>query len=657
MADQLLSRASFPHQLAEGSQQIGIYAEPGSYLGLSLRDSLLDGGAVDSSGFRLLNFLIRLQDTLFLVISKQNRKPVLAKITASSPGPTFLDFKGYSLSNESKIINGITNYGESMQLSVHFRNEGGTASEAIKIRLSTIDTAVTIMDSILLCNLLNPFSDTIFTNAFSIRLSLFVADQQNITLAMDVTQKQGDTLRYYIVLTVNTPVLEFGVPSFDDKITGNGNSRPDPGETLNVIIPIINKGHGTMDPASLKISGKTNNIRLHDSILYIPSIQPDSLVRLILPIHVDTSAIPGIPLTITAKLDTLSLHIMTNIIIRPAAYSEDFETGNLNKLPWQSSTSLSWYASDNFPLDGNYSARSGKIGDSQTTDMEITLFVTDTGQIQFKYKVSSELDFDYFKFYVDNNLRKAVSGQSGLQTYSDTISKGWHTFLWRYTKDEADSYGDDCVWIDDILFPPAVIYPYYDGSVQTILYPSADSIFRSAVLPSVTLKNSGSMPIEPKKISYQLDSGRTVSENLFFSLAPGNTFNYTFHTFLLLPENQICTLRVYLDTPGDSINSNDTTKVVFKNLYSYSAQNPIDEEVRFYPNPAVDALYFVLFKTVNEGTLNIINMNGKNVRSINLNSKPALEESYINLTGLSAGSYFAVLVLDGRRYIEKFIKR
>jgi hypothetical protein len=655
--------ATFPIQLASGSQQMGIYSEPGSYIGLSLRDSLLDGGAVDSSGFILLNFpAVKLMDTLQLVISKQNRKPIIAKIPTFAPDMAYLQYTGYSLNSESKALDGKPENGESMTLNVHFKNVGGTTSKNIKVILSSPDSLVSIQDSILICNSLNPSTDTIFSNAFSIHISPLIGDQQEIKLNMDVTDISGGTKRYYIQLTANAPILEFEEPSYDDKVIGNGNARPDPGESLYLVLPVRNTGHSKMDPASIKITGKSAILSYKDSVLYVPSILPDSTVWLKLPFHLEPTTIPGVPITIIAKLDTLSIHLLTNIIIRPAAYSEDFEMGNLKQLPWQSSTSLSWYVTGNFPLDGNFSAKSGKISDSQTTDMEIILFVTDTGHFQFQYKVSSEDYYDYFKFYVDNKLRTQVSGQSGIKLFTDTISVGWHSFIWRYQKDESDSYGDDCVWIDDILFPPSVIipptdtHPFYDGALKAILYPSVDSGYYSALLPSVAIVNSGNLPIKPTGITYQLDSLPPVQENLFLYLSPGDSLNYTFHTALLLPVNQTSTLKVYLNTPGDSIHSNDTIIAVFKNLYNYIDQNRIPTSFNFYPNPAGDVIYYTLPYAISGGSIEIINMEGKIMKSIILRSSSAMEEMKIDLKGLPSGNYIASFLLDGKRDKQNFVK-
>ena len=39
------------------------------------------------------------------------------------------------------------------------------------------------------------------------------------------------------------------------------------------------------------------------------------------------------------------------------------------------------------------------------------------------------------------------------------MPEGSHTLQWIYSKDDATSIGDDCVWIDRIQFPPGSVPP------------------------------------------------------------------------------------------------------------------------------------------------------------------------------------------------------
>ena len=77
--------------------------------------------------------------------------------------------------------------------------------------------------------------------------------------------------------------------------------------------------------------------------------------------------------------------------------------------------------------------------------------------ISFYAKVSSEKDYDKFKFYVDNEAQLTLNYgyddfgyQKDWQKYTFTIPDGKHTLCFSYEKDQSDSFGKDCAWIDDV---------------------------------------------------------------------------------------------------------------------------------------------------------------------------------------------------------------
>nr|MBC8384765.1 T9SS type A sorting domain-containing protein [Candidatus Cloacimonadota bacterium] len=68
-------------------------------------------------------------------------------------------------------------------------------------------------------------------------------------------------------------------------------------------------------------------------------------------------------------------------------------------------------------------------------------------------KVSSEANYDYLRFYIDNQLIDEWSGEVGWSEENYNVSVGEHTFTWTYFKDQGVVGGDDCAWIDYITFP------------------------------------------------------------------------------------------------------------------------------------------------------------------------------------------------------------
>ena len=133
---------------------------------------------------------------------------------------------------------------------------------------------------------------------------------------------------------------------------------------------------------------------------------------------------------------------------------ENFESGDFSAYSWQSAGNLPWQVVTEAPYEGTYCAKSGAIGNSQTSTMQITMDVTAAGSISFHYKVSSELGWDYFKFYINSSLKGQWSGEVGWTGASFNVSPGTYTFKWVYIKDSYSASGSDCAWVDKVIFPP-----------------------------------------------------------------------------------------------------------------------------------------------------------------------------------------------------------
>ncbi|MFP4470620.1 MAG: T9SS type A sorting domain-containing protein, partial [Bacteroidales bacterium] len=131
-----------------------------------------------------------------------------------------------------------------------------------------------------------------------------------------------------------------------------------------------------------------------------------------------------------------------------------FEAGIFEQ-GWSFGGDADWTIDNTTAWDGVYSAKSGNIGDNQTTTMMYSMEVASAGVISFYRKVSSESGYDYLQFYIDNTLQDEWAGELDWQEVTYNVSAGTHTFKWVYEKDSYVSSGDDCGWIDFIIFPPA----------------------------------------------------------------------------------------------------------------------------------------------------------------------------------------------------------
>ena len=159
---------------------------------------------------------------------------------------------------------------------------------------------------------------------------------------------------------------------------------------------------------------------------------------------------------LTATTNPLSLVVTSSISLtanfRPIAYSDDFETGDLLKLGWSSVGNLPWTVQSGTVLAGSFAAKSGAIGNNQTSSLSVTTNFGG-GALSFYYKVSTEVGWDFLGFYVDGLLQHQWSGEIDWTSYSFPLAAGTHTLEWRYTKDATYSAGLDAAFLDNVNLP------------------------------------------------------------------------------------------------------------------------------------------------------------------------------------------------------------
>ncbi|MBK6964736.1 MAG: carboxypeptidase regulatory-like domain-containing protein [Bacteroidales bacterium] len=135
-----------------------------------------------------------------------------------------------------------------------------------------------------------------------------------------------------------------------------------------------------------------------------------------------------------------------------------FETGAF-ETAWAFGGNAPWTITTVSPYDGLYCAKSGAIGNSQSSEMSIELNLSSAGTVSFFRKVSSESSYDFLRFYIDNVQQGQWSGEIGWGEASYAVSAGLHTFKWSYSKDVSVVSGSDCAWVDYIVFPPVAPVP------------------------------------------------------------------------------------------------------------------------------------------------------------------------------------------------------
>jgi len=143
----------------------------------------------------------------------------------------------------------------------------------------------------------------------------------------------------------------------------------------------------------------------------------------------------------------------------PYIIAEGFESGTLNSFPWETGGQAPMRVDYEEAYEGIFSARSGDIGDGDTSELSIDYNVVGDGEFSFLVKTECESGYDGLIFYLDGNPLIAYSGEGGWYRFSQMVTSGQHNFKWVYAKDYAVSVKRDAVWIDRIEFPGTGVAP------------------------------------------------------------------------------------------------------------------------------------------------------------------------------------------------------
>jgi hypothetical protein len=103
---------------------------------------------------------------------------------------------------------------------------------------------------------------------------------------------------------------------------------------------------------------------------------------------------------------------------------------------------------------GTWTESAGTWTSPTITHSKSTYFQAEfTGEktVSFKWKVSSESNYDWLTLYIDGTQITRISGTKDWTTVTKTITgTGKHIVKWTYSKDGSQSSGSDKGWVKDI---------------------------------------------------------------------------------------------------------------------------------------------------------------------------------------------------------------
>jgi len=486
-----VTTASYDPLMPLGAATFTVNTQPYAYVAIS-KDGILHGASVanDVGVAEVSLDPVNVPGTAEVVVTRQSGQPFVGTVTVASPTGPYLTFYSLNIDDAAGNNNGNADYSESILLDVLLENQGSSASTNVSVLLSTSDSYIILNDDSENWPDIPAGNSSSVSGAFGFNVAGDVPDQHSVDFNLEMTDG-SETWNSQFIITINAPEFDAGFPVLEDAISGNGNNRIDPGETVEVSIVINNSGHSMSPLATAILNSSSPWITIISGNDDLGEISAQSGTTANFIITCDPLAPIGTSVDLFFEVNAGNYGYSTTYYQSVGLIAEEWETGDFSKFPWTMAGNADWIISSVNSYQGVYCAKSGSISNDQVSELSLFVLTTADDTISFYRKVSSEVNYDFLQFWVDGVKLEQWSGEVAWGKVSYFVEAGMHTLQWIYDKDVSISSGSDCSWIDYIQFPP--IGPFTpDISIDPVFLDFGSVLLGETETMNFTITNSGS---------------------------------------------------------------------------------------------------------------------------------------------------------------------
>ena len=475
------------------------------------------------------------------------------------PGQAFIDYYTHMVNDSiSGNNNGEAEFSETFSLMLTMKNIGDQPDTAVNVTLTCETPFVQVINNTQVFGDFGTGQMKSVPEAFQIRLSDSIANNLELVFTLHATDNHDSTFNSNFIIRSHSPQLSIG-PMIVFDTAGNGNGQPDPGETIVLASILSNTGDYFIPSSKSVLFTMQPFCHIAEPVEITNGIAPGNSDTVFWQVQVDPDVPAG---TAAAFVDSLSYsgqEFYKTFVKKIGVLTEDWESGNFSKMAWVQGGDKSWQPNNFKVYEGLYSVRSGYISDLETSTFSITLNLVANDSISFYRKVSSELNYDFLNFYIDNALVGKWSGEKDWARVAFPVPAGIHQLKWEYVKDLGIDYSYDAAWVDFIEFPvqqrttvdagadarictgstfvPSAMATNY----QTLTWSTSGTgifndptIFSPTYFPSISDIEAGSIQLFLTLTGFSY--GETVCDTLVLSFAPKPTLNAGVDTYTCIGE-------------------------------------------------------------------------------------------------------------------------
>ncbi|MFH1319824.1 MAG: C25 family cysteine peptidase [Bacteroidota bacterium] len=667
---------------------------------LTIDGEIIGTGYINGGVSTIVFTALSTVDTLKVTVTAYNKVPYLGDVLIIPPSGPYIHYSSCIINDISGNNDSDADYGESIELNVTLNNVGISTANDVSAVLSTTDTNIVISDNY------QDFGDIVDgtgstqDSAYSFTIADDIPDQHQVLFVLDISDSASNNWTSSFSITVDAPDLSCGNIIIDDTAGGNGNGILDDGETADIIILSSNDGHSDSPVAVGTLSTGSSYITINNNSCNLGTIgENGGTVNAIFNITVASSVPPGTSIDLIYDVTAGNYSAQRTYYKTINLVIEDFETNDFSQFDWTFGGNAPWFTTTENPYEGSYCSKSGAIGNDQSSEIIIELNVLADDSISFYKKVSSEQDWDFLEFYIDNTKMDEWSGVIGWSREVYPVAAGFHTFKWVYIKDTWYEDNDDCSWIDAVVLPPfntwqplattisfnnatcnddcdgsatltasggttPYTYSWDDSNSQTTVTASGlcAGVYSVTVTDSTETTSVENVTIsQPSAISISIistdatedtcDGNATVSVN-------GGTPSYTF--LWDDPDSQTTTTATglcpgaYIVTVWDNNGCYDSASVTVDEISTIDELQVAGYRLQVYPNPS-KGMFTVEWDIEDIKDIRVFNIYNQELKRMVISKGNGSNKMEIDLSNYPAGIYNLQLIREKVVINKKFI--
>lgn len=560
------------------------------------------------NGIAILSFEeLESTDDLKLVVVGYNKVTEVIDIAVSTNEDAFLIYNSYEL-NES---DGQADYGETIDMTLLVKNIGGTKAENITVQLVPRSEYVVMLQD--KASVASVAVDQIVSiqNEFQFVVLNDVPDQME--LFFDVKCSDGN----------NTWTSSFSIianaPDFEVKEIYVNKTSLQSGDNAKLHIEVANVGHSAVPRVVTDFYSSSSDIEFSDMGVVTENVESGEIFIVEADFNILSSVVSGSIYEIDYAITSGHYIYQGVYYITVGSSFEGFETANFNNFNWQFGGDKAWTVVSG-GYESSYCAKSGAISDAQTSSMYMVVNLPEEGNVSFYKKLHCDY-YDKLQFVIDGKIEEEWRGNNGTvvdwSLASYVIPAGIHTLEWRYKKDKTDSFGSDCVYVDNISLPSCNVVT----SLLAVKDLDAD-VKDDDVTLTWTAADADEYIIKRDGVEVSVQTTTTFTETL-----PQGIYTYS----VVARKGNIYSLPVFV-----AVNVGIIDEV----------EEVVNVTVNVYPNPTTGILNVEMDSNFDAI---VYNYQGQIVNKF-FNSN-----SQIDLSDLTSGIYFVEIRTDNSAVVKKII--